>query len=244
MSQTVRAIETLKMLLKGQGKTYKDLAITLRLTEAGIKKALNSDSLSLARAEDICAFLGISLFELMQMSKSESGGRQLVLNMEQEQALAADEELFVVYHLLLILPNVERICRDYKFSKSQLQKHFLKLHELGLASQKTSGQPYIKSDLNPTWIEDGPLMELYGQRLANEFVLGKNADHPYYVRFLRGKMGSATVEILKNKMQKLESEFCLLSTPPHEAGDEQVFALYHGIKAWNFSVLEKYRKSN
>lgn len=242
MSQATRVVDTLKALLRAQDKTYKDVAVTLNLTEAGVKKALNSESLSLSRMEEICALLNISLLDLMQLSRDSNRDKQLVLTREQEEILAGDEELFVAYSLILTMLDPELICGEFNFTRNQLQKSILKLESLGLLTQMSNGQLRLKFEVNPVWLIDGPLLKRYGVALANEFVVETLRTGAGHTRFLRGKMTESSAEVFKNKMQKMEEEFALLCLPPTRNQASQMYGYYHCIRPWSFSVIEKYRR--
>ena len=53
MAQTKQLIETLKSLLKKEGKTYSDVAQHLDLSQASVKRLFADNNLSVQRLDDI-----------------------------------------------------------------------------------------------------------------------------------------------------------------------------------------------
>ncbi len=241
MSQSLHLIETLKSVLKSQKITYKQIAKHLEITEAGVKKALNSESIALERVEKIGMMTGHSLLDLLKLSEDQDRQKQLVLTMAQEQSLAKDEGLFVSYHAALSRYSFEQVLTHFTFSELELERYWLQLEEIGLLKMINPRRIVLKSVLNPLWIEGGPLLKKYGAKLAKEFVVDGVEDGRSYKRFLRGGISEQAFDLFVTKMQQLESDFAQHALPSTSKGVQHM-ALYHCIRPWKFSVIEKYRR--
>ena len=57
-------ITALKRCLKLRGVTYKDLALSINLSESSVKRLFASNNLSLQRFEQVCEVVGMSIFDL------------------------------------------------------------------------------------------------------------------------------------------------------------------------------------
>ena len=66
MSEVTQLLTTIKRQLKVQGKTYRDVAAALGLSEASVKRLLTSDSFGGDRLVEISNLLGFTLAELAQ----------------------------------------------------------------------------------------------------------------------------------------------------------------------------------
>ena len=66
MSEVSQLLTTIKRQLKLQGKTYRDVAAALKLSEASVKRLLTSDTLGVDRLVEISNMLGFTLAELAQ----------------------------------------------------------------------------------------------------------------------------------------------------------------------------------
>ena len=241
MSQSLYLIETLKSVLKSQNITYKQIAKHLKITEAGVKKALNSESIALERVEKIGMMAGHSLLDLLKLSEAQDNQKQLVLNLEQENRLAKDEGLFVSYHAALSGYSFDQVIEDFTFSEAELERYWLELEEVGLLKMINPRRIVLKSVQNPLWIDGGPLLKKYSAKLAKEFVVDGVESGPSYKRFLRGGISQQAFDLFVTKMQQLEHEFVQHALPSTSKGVQNM-ALYHSIRPWKFSVIEKYRR--
>ena len=239
MSQAANIIEALKSVLRSQKCTYNDLASTLSMTEAGVKKAFASQSFSLSKIEQICMTLDISLMELVQLAEVQTTRKKLSLTVEQETELAVDEDLFTVYYLVLVGANYEGLSRSYSFSAADLERLFLRLDRLQLVEYgpKNSVRVRVK---NPVWIDNGPLIEKYGEEILREFALGPAAADEGYKRFLFGHISEDKLKSLHSKMKQLEIEF-LLSCELQPSEKSTSAAFFHIVRPWRFSLFDRYR---
>ena len=102
MAQTQELIKTLKTALKAQGKTYADVAVELKLTEASVKRLFSKQSFSLSRLDQVCHLLDMEITDLVQLM-NEQQQRLQQLSIEQEMEITANVMLTLVTPLLLAL---------------------------------------------------------------------------------------------------------------------------------------------
>ena len=100
MTGVAQFTEALKRCLTAKGMTYGRLAPALGLSEASVKRLFSSGGFTLERIEQICRLLDMDLFELARLAHSDAA-TVAELTPQQEQALAADPRLLLVFHLLL-----------------------------------------------------------------------------------------------------------------------------------------------
>jgi len=72
MAQTSQLIDTLKKLLKRQGKTYADVAERLELSEASVKRLFSEKNVSLTRLDSICSLLDIEISDLVREMQQDN----------------------------------------------------------------------------------------------------------------------------------------------------------------------------
>src|SRR3546814_2480021 len=99
MSDRDQLLRALKQVLKLRGMRYSDLARGLGVSEPTVKRMLSTGRIDLARLERICGLLDIDLFELVRVARGTRAERER-LGPVQEEALAADSRLLLVFHLL------------------------------------------------------------------------------------------------------------------------------------------------
>ena len=95
MSQLTDVCESLKALLKQQHITYKALAEQLKMSEANIKRMFSLNQFTLARLEQICTVLNISLSDLFLLVEKQKK-KISQLTPEQELELVSDVKLILV----------------------------------------------------------------------------------------------------------------------------------------------------
>src|SRR6266487_483425 len=98
MTEIRQILNSIKFQLKQQGKTYRDVALALNLSEASIKRLLSAEngaSMSVERLAQLCHFLGFSLMEITQEANA-SNARIHTLSVAQEKELVSDSKLLLV----------------------------------------------------------------------------------------------------------------------------------------------------
>ena len=132
MANISRIMNTLKIALKNNGKTYKDVGSTLNLSESSVKRLFSTNKITLERIEEICDVIDISIFDLMQLAENSSASITRKTTLEQENLLASDDDLFMVFYLLVSRWSVEDIMNHYGFKNKAMQAHLIKLDKAKL----------------------------------------------------------------------------------------------------------------
>src|SRR6185312_1904937 len=91
VSQVQDLINRLIAHLKATGRTYKDVANTMGVSESTLRRWMSQGSFSIERLDDLCAALAIDLESLMAPKRQRLIVRYL--NEAQELELVADEAL-------------------------------------------------------------------------------------------------------------------------------------------------------
>ena len=89
-------IETLKQALRTKNITYRELAKALKMSEAGIKKMFQAQTLTVTRLGEICAYLGIALEDLVEAGKNPIV-KTLKLNKQQNTLFAKNPNYFLFF---------------------------------------------------------------------------------------------------------------------------------------------------
>ena len=125
-------IKAVKEQLKHSGITYRDLAKALGMSEAGIKKVLSKDDLSLKRLLSICEVLKISFGDLVDESEALS---QKVSRFTDEQ-IEFFVEILSYFNFYMQTAyeqkTVQQIQVESKISARSVNKYLKKLEALSL----------------------------------------------------------------------------------------------------------------
>ena len=245
MEQTNRLIETLKKVIKSRGLTYKDLAKSLKLSEANLKRAFSKQTFTLQRLEAICRILEIDFYELAKQAKGNIQDVLDCLTLEQEKALAEDSALFTVFYLVLSGMSVRQIENNYEF-QGKIQQLLLKLDRLKLIELHPQGRIKLLIATNVRWLPHGPLNEKYESVIKQEFLSAPFNGKNEKLRFISGVFSENTLKLMTLKVERLLGEFLELSetearnSTNSQKGTRQWLLLAY--RPWFFSVTSKYEK--
>ena len=114
MPQTTQLISTLKRSLKQHGKTYRDVAAHLALSEASVKRLFSEKNFTLHRLDEICALLDMELSDLVQQMRANDNSVVSALSIEQEREIADDLLLLLITVCVLQRWSVQEILDHYQ----------------------------------------------------------------------------------------------------------------------------------
>lgn len=244
MSECAQIIAVLKRSLKARGTTYRDLATAVGLSEASIKRIFAEETFSLARLEQICTALGLSIVEVARMAAQQTtpGGQQLTI--EQEEVLASDSRLLACFHLLLNGHGPPAIATELDLPERELRRLLVKLD----AAKLIELQPKLKARLRTSnvisWRSNGPVRRLYEQQVKTEFLQSEFTGRHESISFASAELSDASAKILTRKAELLARDFAELAAL--DAGlpdkDKRSMGLLLALRPWVFSMYDGLRK--
>ena len=133
---STHVIETVKQALKTKKITYRELAKQLKMSEAGIKKMFQAETLTVTRLIEICALLGIGLEDLVEAGKNPIV-KTLKLNKQQNAFFAKNPDYFLFFLKLVYEgASTDEIAAENRFSENEIFKFLKKLDEYGFIRLK------------------------------------------------------------------------------------------------------------
>jgi transcriptional regulator with XRE-family HTH domain len=244
MSECAQIIAVLKRSLKARGTTYRDLAKALDLSEASIKRIFAEETFSLARLEQICTALGLSIAEVSRMAAQQTsfGGQQLTL--EQEQVLASDWHLLACFHMLLNGHQPADIGRELNLPERELRRLLVKLDTAKLIELQPKLRARLRTPNVIAWRSDGPVRRLYEQQVKTEFLQAEFTGRHELINFVSAELSEASAKILIRKAESLARDFAELATL--DAGlldkEKRSMGLLLALRPWVFSMFDGLRK--
>jgi DNA-binding Xre family transcriptional regulator len=148
--------EALKVHLKSRGITYADLARTLRISEATVKRIFSEKNCSLARLDEICDVVQVEIADLVRTMPRAS---RLInrLSRQQENELIADPKLFLVAVSVMNHMSVAEIVSTYKISEAQCLSLLLRLEKIGFLEVHENNRVRLLVSRAFAWIPEGPI---------------------------------------------------------------------------------------
>ena len=244
MSECARIIDVLKRSLKTRGLTYKDLAQRLSLSESSVKRVFAAETFTLERLENICAAIGMTVTELVQMTAKSNEAPNTLLTVEQEQLLASNARLLACFYLLLNGHSAAEIAERLELNEREQRALYVKLD----AARLIELLPRLKARLRVgpvvTWRSDGPVHQLYEQQVKAEFLNADFQAAEEALHFRTAELSEASARILIRKLDRLAQEFAdFAALDVHlPAKDKHSVALMMAFRPWVFSMFEGLRR--
>lgn len=247
-------VSALKRCLKMKGVTYKDLAKLMNLSESSVKRLFASNNLSLRRFEQVCEILGLSIFDLGKLAREESGDEDPhSLSVEQEHALAENQDLLIGFHLILNGWDFDQIKKAFNWSEPQVIKIFTTLDKLKLIALQPENKVKLLTANNIRWRKDGAIRKRHAKLAFNEFLNDGFNNEDQFLDFEILELSPASSSILKRKLQLLLKEINDLAAMDYllkQGGqsEKKSTGIMLAIRPWVFSLAidamtENYRQA-
>ena len=168
MTQAVLILEQLKRELKARGITYAQLARSVGLSEASVKRMFSQKNMTLERLDEILGATGIDLAELTEPFDREQR-RLSQLTRTQEEEVVNDPRLFLVAVSALNHLSYDDILATYTLGEAELVGLLAKLDRLGLIELLPNNRFKLKVARTFAWIPNGPIMQAFKNNAADFF---------------------------------------------------------------------------
>ena len=205
MSQIAQVSQTLKQLLRQKQFTYKDVAKSLDMSEANVKRIFSTNSFTLEKLEQICDLLRISLSDLFMVAQKQTA-QLSELTEEQELELLSDPKLLLAAVCVRDGWTFEDIIEQYKIDEFEAVRLMARLDKLKIIDLLPNNHYKLLIAQDFRWIPGGPLEKFMEQEVMVKFMAPKN-DEPWNFRFyLRGRYSQTSVDIIQRKLNQLTKE--------------------------------------
>ena len=166
MSQIDELVATLKRQLKAQGLTYADVAKSLDLSEASVKRLFSEQNFTLQRLDSLCQLLGLDLMQLVEQMEKEQR-KMTSLTLEQEAEIAGDLGLLLVAVSCLNGYTFDDILDQFRFKETDLIRKLAQLDRLKFIELLPKNRIKLLVSRNFNWHPDGPIQRFYHPALEN-----------------------------------------------------------------------------
>ena len=204
--RTAALLEAVKKLLKARGTPYRELARSLGISEASVKRLFSQKTFTLQRLEQVCAALEIDFFDLAKLARGAASTVD-AMTIAQEQALAADSKLLGVFYLLFNDWQPDDIHARYTLSRAEVLRHVLRLEKLGLVDLMPHDKVKLRIPKSVRLRHDGPISHAHGESVVTTFINANFDQSGGLFRFEVRELSSASAELLKRRLERLAAEF-------------------------------------
>lgn len=209
MSEVTELIATIKRQLKAQGKTYRDVADALCLSEPSVKRLFSRERLTLERLAQLAALLGFTLSELMQTSSGRAADIHS-LSSADELRLVTDQSFLLVTVCLLNHWSVEDIVNVYSLSREECDTYLLELQAMRVISVLPGNRIRLRIARDFVWIPDGPIQRFFRREGLGDFLDAPFERPAASLDFVHGMLTDAALAQLQTELRRLRSRFATL----------------------------------
>ena len=243
MSQLTDVCESLKALLKQQHITYKALAEELKMSEANIKRMFSLNQFTLARLEQICTVLNISLSDLFLLVEKQKK-KISQLSPEQELELVSDVKLILVAACVRDGWSFDEIITHYQIDEFACIQLLAKLDRLKMIELLPNNQYKVLIAQDFQWIPHGPLEQFMTKDGIATFISTPFTEDNSFRFYIRGTYSQTSIDIIKRKLNQLKKEVAQLNqedaTLPLE--NRQHIGLLLAMRPWELPHFKKLRR--
>lgn len=209
MSEVTQLVATLKRQLKQQGKTYRDVASALGLSEPSIKRLFADENFSLDRLVDICTLLGFTIAELAQEAVATES-RLRTLTVAQEKELVSDVRLLLVAVCALNHWTLNNMIAVYRLSEAECLQRLLRLDRLHLITLLPGNRIRLNVARDFDWIPGGPIRQYFREQGLPDFLDSPFTGGDESLTFSNGMLTTAAIEKMQSELRQLRLKFAEL----------------------------------
>ena len=243
MPQTKLIVDTLKQELRKQGINYRQVAQTLELSEASVKRLFAENSFTLARLAQICEMLHLEIADLIhQMERNIDLTHQLTL--AQETELVGDIKLLLMAHFLMNKLEFKEIIDIYDIPETEGIRLLAKLDRMKIIELLPGNRVRLMISKNFTLLPGGPIQQFYEKVVQSEFFnssFSANGEFRIYVSGMFSR--DANTEIIR-KIKRLADDAHELREDSESLPLSERFgcSLIMAIRPWEVNVFDQLRR--
>ena len=244
MSQTRPLIDTLKLELRKQRITYKQVSEILDLSETSVKRLFSEEAFSIKRLEKVCELLHLDISDLVHLMEKNID-LTIQLTHDQEAELVSDVKLLLVTLLLMNKLQFAEIVAIYDISETEGIQLLARLDRMKIIELQPGNRVKLMVSQNFKWIADGPIQHYFESRVQLEFLDSSFNQAGEFRIFVSGMISrTANAEIIK-KIQHLAQEMNDMNIESESLPLEQRFgtSLMMAIRPWEINVFEELRRA-
>jgi len=236
-------IHALKRRLREQGITYAEVAKSLNMSEANIKRMFSEKRFYLAVFDDICQLLGIEISDLARQIEHDRQRLQS-LSEAQEQELASDTRWLLIAFLVINGITFQEIASHYQFSEAQLVAYLTQLDRLSLIELLPNNRVKLLIAPNFAWRQNGPIQAFFKRYLLQNFLNDEFNNQGEIIHFMSGVMTPASRDTLLVKLKQLAKEFNQSNSQDSNVtfDDRQVPSMIVAMRCWRPEIFKQFKR--
>ena len=243
VAQKTQIVAELKHALRASGHTYADVAKSLDLSVASVKRLFSTEDLSLHRVDQICELVGLSLRDILDRA-SDRADPTNQLTVAQESQLISDPKLLFMIWLVMLRTPFEEMVQDYLFTEREALQYLIRLDRLKVIELQPGNRVRLLVSRHFSWRPGGPVQKYIHQKLLREFLAGAFAGPHEEFFFHGGRVSDEALTQIKRALRAASRECAEIierdrSTTQPRTGAAFVLA----VRPWNYSGFSQFDRS-
>lgn len=206
MAQVATIVDTLKSLLKAHKLKYRDVATTLNLSEASVKRLFSTCDFDLVKLDSICQMMNLEISDLLQ-AMTEKQVQIQELTEQQEAEIASDPELLMITVCVLNRWSMADILTHYHFTETQCIQKLALLDRLKIIELLPKNKIKLLIDPNFHWRPSGPIQQFFHRAIEKELFTSPFEKDNHKLLVLNGMLSENANREFQGKMDRLAREF-------------------------------------
>lgn len=196
----------IRLRMKISGMTYAELAKHLNVSETSVKRYFSEERMTVDTLDSICVALQTPLDAMLAEYKKSSPENAKSFTIEQEDALAASEQLFAIYFMVAGGWGFDDIVKNHEISPAELTRTLRELEDLELVSFQTNAALLALLPIDAEWRVEGPLFKKFKAQAVHEFFDSDFMAANELLKLTFGPMLPDSAQIVRKKMISLQNE--------------------------------------
>jgi predicted transcriptional regulator len=243
MAQTAALVDVLKRELRARGVTYAQVARSLKLSEASVKRMFSKRDFTLKRLDRICELTHAEFSDLARrLHEEESLVSQL--SWEQEREIVSDRKLFLAAVCALNHVTCEQIVAVYDIARPECIQLLVRLDRLGFIQLQPGNR--IKLLVSPTfsWLPDGPIQRFFNEQAHSEYFRSRFARPHEYMGVMNGMLSRTSSATIVARLKRVAREFSELQN--EDAGlplaQRSAMSMLVAVRHWELAAFAELRR--
>lgn len=245
MARSKQLVNAIKVELKRNSVTYRQLAERLDVSESTVKQMFAGSNFSLARLDAICDILDTDINALMEVADSMEN-RITHVDLEFEKALVKDQKLLVVAYCLANHWKVDEILDHYQLEETELVTLLAKLDRMKFLELLPNNKVRLLIANNFHWRPNGPIERYFRSQVQTEFF-NTSFDDEGAMRVVKNGLFSKKGQMdLHQRLKMIDSLFDEIDQQERRLPlkDREGVTMILAIRSWQpslFTSLERRR---
>jgi DNA-binding Xre family transcriptional regulator len=243
MSQTAALVEGLKKLLRARKLNYAEVAKSLKLSEATVKRMFSRNDFSLERFEEVCKLADVTVSDLARELDSERN-YLTHLTLEQEKEIVENPRLFLVAVCALNHFTLEQIVDIYDVTKTDCIGLLVKLDRIRFLELLPNNRIKLKVSRTFSWLQNGPIRRFFLDRAEREYFRSRFEGEGQHIAVINGMLSKSSAERMIGRMRRLAAEFADLHDEDKRLpiGERRPASLLLAIRPWELDAFHELRR--